>query len=827
MPSPLNIRGRIADVFSDALPATPSPVPTGVPTTDAAGIHHDAAGGAETGSGHFSDLSGMGGLNDKSASARPNLYRLYLNERELIAELRSGPYRRICEILPRWATWKGVTVTDDTDDEAPLQQALTDLSVMARIAEADTWARGLGEAMIWMVTDDPADLSEPLDPTTVRAVRNLVVLDAREFSPATYETDPEDPQYGKPSSYHIHPRRMGIVGHSEPVHHTRLLRFVGHDLPHGTRGALGTLECDAIGQVLWDALRNLGQTSAAGAVAAQELSVGVFKLQGLAGKMASGDPAAMLKSVKNINKMKSLINAVLLGRGDDYQRIPFNPSGYKDLLEGARLALALVTSIPLALLFGEAPAGLSTDEKSWWANWTATVSQHQLLRYTKPLQRLIRCLYAAAGGEPEDWSVSWNPIGELSERELAEIRKLHTEADSMALADGVLLDAQVRRSRYGPEGFSLTIQPLTPEEQAELEAGGRNGEDPDEDGELSVRRILPGPINPALDPAEPVTEDRADALARQITAAQRRVKVRIPGVVQNNARKVQRWLASHPTEMRALSKGDRDRLAHLAKGGTIRVQELIAINAWHAKNRQHTRSSPMDKTKPWTDAGYVRGLAWGGEVMARLAIRQVTAYARRSDAARLDVAEDSVVLAIEVPKGVGYRTAQAHVRSLLPDLALETWPHITLLYMGAIPAAKMRTVRGIVREVIAAFLTEQRRGDVLEPERLGHFGPAEATEIPVVLSYYGYGLRRLHTALLRALAHLISVPQHPQLRLHATLGYLHRSLSPDESAVLLQTSVDEDLPGVKDWTPAAVQLRRGGEVVESFPLLSAQLDACE
>ncbi|MFT5683519.1 MAG: hypothetical protein ACI8RZ_004451 [Myxococcota bacterium] len=58
----------------------------------------------------------------------------------------------------------------------------------------------------------------------------------------------------------------------------------------------------------------------------------------------------------------------------------------------------------------------------------------------------------------------------------------------------------------------------------------------------------------------------------------------------------------------------------------------------------------------------------------------------------------------------------------------------------------------------------------------------------------------------------------------AALAYLHRPLSPDESTVLLHTSIDEDLPGVKDWTPAAVQLRRGGEVVESYPLLSAQFD---
>ena len=276
----------------------------------------------------------MGGITDKGATARPNTSRIFLSYRELLAELRSGPYRRICEVLPRWATWRGVSITDDTDDDAPLQRALSDLGVMTAFAEADTWARGLAESMIWIITDDPAELSEPLDPTQVSAVKNLIVLDSLEYSPAEFESDTDSPQYGKPRTYNVHPRRTGVVSHKEPIHHTRLLRFVGHELPHGTRGALGTLESDAIGQVMWDALRNLAQTSAAGATAAQELSVGVFKLSGLAGKMSSGDPKGLIKAVKNIDKMKGIINAVLLGKGDSYERIPFNPSGYKDLLEG-------------------------------------------------------------------------------------------------------------------------------------------------------------------------------------------------------------------------------------------------------------------------------------------------------------------------------------------------------------------------------------------------------------------------------------------------------------------------------------------------------------
>jgi hypothetical protein len=152
---------------------------------------------------------------------------------------------------------------------------------------------------------------------------------------------------------------------------------------------------------------------------------------------------------------------------------------------------------------------------------------------------------------------------------------------------------------------------------------------PDANLTLLVQKVLglreAAPLELRL-PLE-LTEDRADALASQISAAQRRVRVKVPALAMKAAAKVLRWKKERPGELRGMTAAGWDRARQIARGGSITVQDLIEINAWHARHRQHTRLSAAHKDQPWRDPGYVGGLGWGGEVMARYATRMVAKYA--------------------------------------------------------------------------------------------------------------------------------------------------------------------------------------------------------
>ena len=458
-------------------------------------------------------ISGLGGSRDSGAMARPNTSRDHLSTEELEALLRGTVYRRIVSLPAVWGTTKGWAVTDDTDDEKPLQDEMRRLKVRQAVREADQWARAFGEARIWPIVDDgKQDLRQPLDPARVKKIHRLEVLDFRDLTPVEYETDARRGRMGEPSLFLVSPRRRAALS-SQYVHASRLLRFYGDELPPSTiRTDWGA---DAIGQTLWDGLRNTSQVSSGGAKLAQELSVAVFKLAKLPGGTAGDDRTGFLAALGLMNLMKSVAQSVIIGPADDFQRVAANPSGFKDLSEDARLHLAMLTGIPMALLFGEAPAGLNTDGASWQASWHAAVAAHQDERYRPPLERLVEMMYYADRGKcPDEWSLEFKPLGELSEREKADIRLVHVQADTIEQMDGVLTAEERRTGRYGqPGGFATELQPVVEDEPEEGKPGDlRLVQPPESDpGEVEAVAAMVERAKRAAAAAAAPTEDRHDA----------------------------------------------------------------------------------------------------------------------------------------------------------------------------------------------------------------------------------------------------------------------------------------------------------------------------
>jgi phage-related protein (TIGR01555 family) len=497
------------------------------------------ADGDESGAAIYNAVSNLGSNRDSGALARPNTQRLYLEHDELVTMLRGTVYRRLVELHPKWATTKGWELTDDTDDEKPLFAAMRRLNVVQNFRRADTWGRALGESRILMVTSDPAELHEPLDPSKVTKLHRLEILDSREFSPLAYNTDPEVGTIGEPSLYNVHPRRVGVAVGVKVVHASRLLRFYGDDLPPSEIGFNSTgyssWGADAIGQTIWDGIRNLSQTGAGGARLAQELSIAVFKVDH-SSKSAGDDRTAFLAKIRALSFMKSISNAVWLKPNEGFERVAANPSGFKDLSQHAERELTLLMGAPMVLLYGETPSGLNTDGESWQRMWGADVASHQEDRYRDPLERLVEILYYSEHGRlPKTWDLQFNPLGELSAKELAEIRLIHSQADDIAILQGSLSVEDVRGRYSQPGGYQSELQPV--EERPETEEPTAADPEDEEAARKMVEEALAGG-KPALggEPEGSVAdpeEEKVSALA--LNGAQVQSAVGIVERVANKA----------------------------------------------------------------------------------------------------------------------------------------------------------------------------------------------------------------------------------------------------------------------------------------------------
>lgn len=487
----------------DAAPQLPAPAPAVVQE-----VHR------WDGASVVNSLTGLGGINDKGAVARPNTQRAPLVDVELASlYLQGGIAQKVVRIIPEEMTRKGWKVTDDTTDPELMKEEDRRLMTRAQVKEAATWGRLFGTSLILMVTDDdiPAEfagkeqqwLREPLDLARVKSLQALQVFDGCEVTPMAYESDPRKVGYREPSLWSLTPVSTGggiIPG--TVVHASRVLVFRGTRRPPSLRlGGLGgslftsgtqSLD-DSVLQHMWDAVRNLEQVSAAGAVLAQEIRENVLRIGGLEALLTSDQKTAVEKRIRLMAKMKSLLGIVMLAKDDEFTSTVNNPSGYNQLSGEAQAMLSAVSDIPQTILFGHTPAGLSTDNQSGRQSFDRKIANEQE-KIRPELSRLYSVIFSAqegptSGQVPESWDLEFLPLDELTQTEEAAIRKTTADTDAVYLDRGVLSPERVESSRFGPDGYQFEIQPeeegdeeepgeeLTPEEaEAELAAIAGNRE---------------------------------------------------------------------------------------------------------------------------------------------------------------------------------------------------------------------------------------------------------------------------------------------------------------------------------------------------------------
>lgn len=427
--------------------APPARIPSGFPAPRLVERHDSVS----------NSMSGLGGIADKGTAGRPSP-PMYLSDTELgYLYTGSGTVRRIVDIIPERGTRRGWSVPEmDGEDRR--------LMVWDRVASAWSQARLFGGALLLMVTDegvtdDARWLAAPLSEARLRSVLALHVFAATEASPVSYVEDITSQHFGQPEFW-----RLSRRGFSAVVHHSRVLHFRGAARPESATGwgRGSNMPDDSVVQHVWHEVRNLTQTMQAGATVAQELRQAVIKISSLP-ERATGDQGDMLVArLKQIIGGKSAVNAIVMGDGEEYSNEGSVPAGFGELSESMVTMLCIVLGWPRTMLAGDAPGGLSTDDKSGSQRERQIVSSAQeRLRYI--LERLYGVLYSAADGPtrgkvPPEWTLEFAPLDEPDEGGVAAVRKVVAETDAIYVGLGVYRPDEVTASRFGPGGWQADME---------------------------------------------------------------------------------------------------------------------------------------------------------------------------------------------------------------------------------------------------------------------------------------------------------------------------------------------------------------------------------
>jgi phage-related protein (TIGR01555 family) len=326
------------------------------------------------------------------------------------------------DMLKNW-----IELNTDADPEQidKFQKVIRKTQTRAKFLSGLKWGRLYGGAAgIMMIKGHEKILSEPLDYDAVMpdSYKGLLVVDRWSgISPSVDTvTDINSPDFGLPEMYSI----TVNDGKTYDVHSSRVIRFIGRDLPEWEAQAEQRWGISEI-ELVFDELKKRDNTSWNIASLVFLANVRVLKMGDLAQMLSVNNPTAQQKlynTLQSQNWLMSNMGMMVLNKDDDFDNKQFTFSGLNDIYQSFMLDIAGCAEIPVTKLFGRAPAGMNATGESDLQNYSDTISERQESHARPGLDKLLPIVALSTWGMiPDDFDYAFNPSRTLTNEERADL----------------------------------------------------------------------------------------------------------------------------------------------------------------------------------------------------------------------------------------------------------------------------------------------------------------------------------------------------------------------------------------------------------------------
>lgn len=335
--------------------------------------------------------------------------------------------RRIIDTIPEDMTRNWITITTQMPPEQirRVDKIWRVRKVKQKILQGLKWGRLYGGAVgLIMIEGHQDELSQPLDFDTIMpgSFKGLMILDrwSGVYPSGDLVDDIDDTEFGLPRSYQV----TLDEGQTMNVHHSRIIRFIGRDLPYWEKLAeihWGASEVEAI----FDELKKRDNTSWNIAQLIFLANLRVLKMGDMGQLLSVGDEksqADLYNTLQAQNWLMSNMGMYLLDKDDDFSTHQYSFGGLNDIYESFMLDMAGASQIPVTKLFGRAPAGMNATGESDMQNYYETVQQGQETALAPVIDKLlpIMCM-SEFGAIPDDMDYVFNPIRTPNDKEVADL----------------------------------------------------------------------------------------------------------------------------------------------------------------------------------------------------------------------------------------------------------------------------------------------------------------------------------------------------------------------------------------------------------------------
>lgn len=345
--------------------------------------------------------------------------------------------RKIIDVFPSDMVKNWIKFNSSLDPEkiSKINSVLRKTKTKEKIKEGLRWARLYGGAAGLMLIDGDEDLSEPLDYDTIMIddYKGLLIFDRWNGVYPNIELvdDISDDEFGLPEYYSLSltQRNSNLnIKYDEKdlvkVHHSRIIRFNGRDLPLWERQAemyWGESEIE----IAFEELKKRDNTSANIASLIFLANIRVLKMNDLGQLLGAASQKAqenLFKVLEAQNQIMSNMGIYVMDKDDDFGSEQYSFSGLNDIYESFMLDVAGACEMPVTKLFGRNPAGFNATGESDLTQYYETVEEKQETYLQPIIDKLLPIIFMSTlGAIPEDLDWEFNPCFSVSNKDLADL----------------------------------------------------------------------------------------------------------------------------------------------------------------------------------------------------------------------------------------------------------------------------------------------------------------------------------------------------------------------------------------------------------------------
>ena len=295
------------------------------------------------------------------------------------------------------------------------------------------WGRLYGGAAGILLIKGQNDLSEPLNLDTVMpgSFLGMQILDRWNgvYPEGELVSDPEDPDFGLPAYYTIRDDETGRM--AARVHHSRVIRFIGRELPwmeQVTELYWGESEIEAVYSEV------VRRDNVAGNIAALTFraNINYMETEGLDQLLGTAN-TEMQRRFWNLmaaqSVMESNFGTRVINKGDSIHNTQYTFTGLSDVYDRVMMDVAGAARTPVTKLFGRSPAGLNATGESDMQNYYDYIDGLRETELRGIIERLLPVMAMSAWGEiPDSLDIDFPPMWTPDAREIAEIAERKTNA---------------------------------------------------------------------------------------------------------------------------------------------------------------------------------------------------------------------------------------------------------------------------------------------------------------------------------------------------------------------------------------------------------------